>query len=226
MEDKITRRELIRMMLVGGAAGLVAGVAWLAAQRRALLSSCDLESLGLVRRAEWGAREPNTTSSDERAPYNPLTNPGGWLVYDQPLTAALDRVVVHHSALPVSEGPREIQDLHMDRRGFGDVGYHFLVDETGTLYEGRDLGVRGAHTAGANTGAVGVVLLGNFEEISPSDAQVASLGRLLRCLAARYPLQNLAGHRDFNPGATLCPGESLAALLPELARSVGLRFGI
>ena len=46
--------------------------------------------------------------------------------------------------------------------GWADVGYHYLVDKDGTIYEGRNIAIRGAHTQGHNTGSAGVCLLGDF----------------------------------------------------------------
>ncbi len=115
--------------------------------------------------------------------------------------------------------------MHLEERGFADIGYHFVIDYAGRLYEGRSLGVRGAHTSGHNTGAVGIVLLGNFEEIQPSAAQMAKLQALVKMLVTNYPIENLGGHLDFNPGITLCPGKNLEPLLPQVAAAVNVRFG-
>jgi hypothetical protein len=93
------------------------------------------------------------------------------------------------------------------------------------IYAGRDLSVRGAHTGGANTGTVGVALLGNFERGSPAKAQLDTLRALGAYLAGTYTLTHLAGHRDFQPGVTVCPGRELEPLLPGLAEELGLEFG-
>ncbi len=76
------------------------------------------------------------------------TNPDGWQVYAAPLDQVLTTVVVHHSALPLRDGPREIQRVHMTINGFADIAYHFVIDDGGRLFEGRSLHVRGAHNAG------------------------------------------------------------------------------
>lgn len=182
--------------------------------------------LAVISRAEWGAAAPDyTTAAAERGLYDPLTNPGGWLVYALPLAEVLRTLIVHHSALPTTDGPRAIQTLHMQRRGYADIGYHFIIDAAGLLYAGRDLAVRGAHTGGANTGSVGACLLGNFELAAPAAAQLDTLRALGADLAARYGLTHLAGHRDFQPEATVCPGAQLAPLLPDLATALGLTLG-
>jgi hypothetical protein len=182
--------------------------------------------LKIVPRAAWGALKPDHRAPNERGFYNASTNPGGWRVYDEPLAEVLTTLVVHHSALLVSQGALEIQRLHMGERGFADIGYHFVIDGRGRVYEGRRVNVRGVHTGGHNTGAVGVVLLGNFEVIDPTRAQWASLAALARTLAEQYAgLAYLAGHRYFQPGETLCPGQNVAPLLREFAAEVGLTYG-
>lgn len=179
----------------------------------------------IISRTEWAAREPDHAAREETGFYDPISNPGGWRVYDQPLAAVLHTLVIHHSALPVADGPLEIQALHMENKGYADIGYHFLIDATGQIFEGRPLDVRGAHTGGFNTGLIGVVLLGNFEERQPAEAQMDSLRTLTIYLRDSYQLTHLAGHRDFQPGETVCPGAFLAPLLPPLAAEMGLIFG-
>lgn len=184
-----------------------------------------LTPLALTRREAWGAAAPDHDAPGEHGLYDPLTNPEGWLVYAQPLADILRTLIVHHSALPLSDGPREIQILHMRSKGYADIGYHYVIDAAGQLYAGRDLTVRGAHTGGANTGSVGACLLGNFELAAPEPAQLATLRALGADLAARYGVTHLAGHRDFQPEETVCPGAQLEPLLPDLAAALGLSYG-
>jgi hypothetical protein len=156
--------------------------------------------------------------------FDRVSNPTGWLVYDQPLAGVLTTLVVHHSA-SVLDGPRAIQKLHMEKRGYADIGYHYLIDAEGRLYEGRLVGVRGAHTGGFNTGTVGVCLLGNFENQWPDVRQLEALRGLGTHLAAAYGLGFLASHQGFQPAATVCPGHNLQPLLPDLAGVMGLTYG-
>jgi hypothetical protein len=177
----------------------------------------------IVRRSAWGAREPNLNAFEENGVFHPDSNPFGWEVWSPPLRGFLTTLVVHHTALPPSDGPREIQALHQDRRGWADVGYHFLISAEGTIYEGRYIYVRGRHTGGANSGTLGIVLLGNFEEIpEPPPGQLASLERLVAYLVEQFAVSFLAGHRDFNPN-TLCPGEHLYPLVDAIAARQGLQ---
>jgi hypothetical protein len=216
--DKLTRRRFLRASLtVFIATGL--GILTRCSRRK----KCSLDSLKIISRAEWGAVEPRLDSVE--GVYDPVANSGGWLVYDEPLEKVLTTIIVHHSALPLSDGPREIQQMHFEFKGYADIAYHFLIDETGQIYEGRSLTVRGAHAGGHNTGTVGVVLLGNFMVDDPTEAQLVSLRTLSACLIDEYSITHMAGHRDFQPGVTDCPGDHLEILLPDLAAEMVIKFG-
>lgn len=182
--------------------------------------------LSLITRAGWGAAgAPQYVAGGESGPFDAEANPAGWLAYPEPMAEWLKTVVVHHSGLEFYHGPQAIQRLHMRQRGWADIGYHFLIDGLGQLYEGRSLNIRGAHTGGFNTGSVGVCLLGNFDVVEPAAAQLETLRALARQLRDAYTMTHLAGHRDFQPEATSCPGASLWPLLPELAAELGMAFG-
>lgn len=187
----------------------------------------EVQSLGLAglqTRAQWGARPPNYRAADEGGWFDPRRNPGGWLVYDDP-AHMLTTVVVHHTALGVEIDAVAIQRLHMDKRGLADIAYHLVIDAEGLVFEGRRLNVRGAHVRGANTGTVGVVLLGNFEKHTPTQEQVTTLHQVVGALKRRFGgITHVAGHRDFND-ETVCPGRFGAMLLPPLATAHGLALG-
>ncbi len=221
------RRWTRRQVLQAGA--MAAASAFIAACRSQRPTpergSAENATIKLIRREAWGALEPNFDAAGEHGLFDPVTNPSGWLVYSEPLAEVLNTVVVHHSALSLSDGPIKIQKLHFDQKGYADVGYHFLVDEVGRVYEGRRINVRGAHTGGYNTGTVGVVLLGNFELAAPPEQQLGAAKNLIRLMVGQYGITHLAGHRDFQPDETVCPGAYLEPLLPGLGVELGLTFG-
>ncbi|HZO48913.1 MAG TPA: FlgD immunoglobulin-like domain containing protein [Gaiellaceae bacterium] len=163
---------------------------------------------------------------------------------------ALRFAVVHHTAgandYTRAEAPavvRGIELYHVKANGWNDIGYNFLVDRFGTVYEGRyggvDRNVVGAHALGFNTGSVGVAVLGTYTSAAPSDAALASLAKLLAWRldlahvdplggvsvisggSERFPagipvlLRTISGHRD--TGLTECPGDALYARLNALA---------
>ena len=182
----------------------------------------------IVTRTEWDARPLDLEAPEEFGLFDAQSNPEGVLYYPDNLSAVLNTIVVHHSAYAYA-GPRDIQNLHMDGRGFADVAYHFLIDSEGIIYEGRELNVRGAHVQGFNTGSVGIVLLGNFNDQQPSEVQLSSLRGLVDYLRYTYEIHYLAGHKDYpdqSPDGTECPGDNLYPFLLEIARSLGMKYGI
>ncbi|WP_436530402.1 N-acetylmuramoyl-L-alanine amidase [Actinoplanes sp. HUAS TT8] len=85
---------------------------------------------------------------------------------------------------------RGIQVNDVKVKGLSDMGYNFLVDQCGTLYEGRKGGVTkaviGAHTVGFNTASIGVALLGNYMDIKPSDASLTTIAQVAAARLGAY----------------------------------------
>ncbi len=135
------------------------------------------------------------------------------------------RITVHHSAPPnalsSTAGPavyhdeiRRIQRYHMDQTTprCGDIGYHFLIDPKGAIYEGRELTWQGAHSSGANNrDNIGICVLGDFRYAPPTAAALESLERLLDELRAKYDIardsRHVLGHGELK--VTACPGTRL-----------------
>lgn len=233
---RLTRRQFLgRAALVGGFGAGLTAAGWLVSRRPrvpgAALSptpTYHLDWPAVVSRADWGAQPVDVGARNEHGYYNPFTNPEGWYVYPDDLRGSYQTVVIHHSAFYLEDGGRtllEVQRLHREDRGWADVGYHFMVDKDGTVYEGRHLSARGAHTQGYNTGSAGICLLGDFRAESPSPAQWQAVTALTQWLAYRLQLTHLAGHRQFNDW-TVCPGGQVSSQLENLARLAGLQFGI
>ncbi|MFC1678928.1 peptidoglycan recognition family protein [Elusimicrobiota bacterium] len=143
------------------------------------------------------------------------------------------RMTVHHTesgrtyeAGDTAESLRNIQDYHMRGRGregkqpFSDIGYHFLIDGSGMIAEGRPSNQLGAHAGKrANYGNFGIALIGQFDKQQPTPQQLDSLKRLSTFLAIRYEMKLaqrgvLEGHSYF--AATSCPGKNVIAALPSL----------
>ncbi|MEV1047175.1 peptidoglycan recognition protein [Streptomyces sp. NPDC049916] len=180
------------------------------------------------------------------------------LVRERPhYTGAAKALFVHHTGNPndydCADAPRlirAVQSEHVEQDGWDDIGYNFLVDRCGTIYEGRAGGVGravlGAHTKGFNTDTVGVAAIGNFgagaEVPKPMmDALVRLAAWKLRPGAdplgridlvstndeSRFDkgqvarLHVISGHRDSYE--TRCPGEALYRLLPELRERTAKR---
>ena len=182
----------------------------------------------IVNRDVWGALPVDHSARNEYGYYQKGSNPEGWYVYPPDLRESHQTVIMHHSAFYKGSGIDtllEIQRLHREDRGWADIGYHYLIDQHGTIFEGRDLGVRGAHTAGYNTGSAGICLMGDFRSLAPPARQMEAARSLIRWLVARLAPTHLAGHQQFNAG-TACPGTFLIAQLKDLAAAANLQFGI
>ncbi|MBA2508214.1 MAG: VCBS repeat-containing protein [Nocardioidaceae bacterium] len=128
---------------------------------------------------------------------------------------------------------RGIYAYHTQSRGWSDIGYNYLVDRFGRLWEGRwggvDRPVIGAHTLGYNDAAFAMSAIGNFDVTRPSDAMVRSYGRLFAWKLSLHGVQPKAsatingtalravnGHRD--AGQTACPGRYLYDRIPAIRR--------
>lgn len=127
----------------------------------------------VVTRAQWGAGRSST-------PY-----------YSEPTTAA----TVHHTAgsnnYSEAEAPgivRGIWNYHTNNLGWGDIGYHALVDKYGNIYEGRaggmDRGPQGAHVGSFNQNTWGVSMLGDYQTAEPTSAALRAMGEIIGWKAA------------------------------------------
>lgn len=127
---------------------------------------------------------------------------------------------------------RSIYAYHTKSRGWSDIGYNFLVDRFGRIWEGRaggvDKAVVGAHTLGYNEVSFAMSAIGNFDVAQPSSAMVNAYGRLFAWKLGMYGINPQAtginlngkkfrainGHRD--SGTTACPGQYLYNKLPQI----------
>jgi len=171
-------------------------------------------------RAQWGA--------DER-----LRDKGSLRYFE--VHAGFVHHTVNANGYSRSQVPgiiRSIYAYHTRTRGWSDIGYNFLVDRFGRIWEGRyggvDRPVVGAHTAGYNDYAFAMSAIGNFETVQPSTKMLNAYGRLfawklaLHGVDATAPSQRVGsrsfpainGHRD--AGSTACPGRYLYAKLSTI----------
>ncbi|MCH2101490.1 MAG: peptidoglycan recognition protein family protein, partial [Planctomycetes bacterium] len=159
-----------------------------------------------VPRAAWGAKALLANHDRMNRPY---------------------RITVHHTAEPahtheLHEGKREMRDLqhtHQQGNGWADLGYHFLIDQAGRVYEGRSLSAQGAHAGNAdlNRGNIGICLIGNFvaqpergseyaRAQAPTFAQLQKLGELVDGLQVRFGIDDSQLWAHSHLKETACPG--------------------
>ncbi|MBL9121029.1 MAG: N-acetylmuramoyl-L-alanine amidase [Phycisphaerae bacterium] len=129
-------------------------------------------------------------------------------------------VTVHHDGLDRLEtgtaGQAMADRIELYRsghraKGWGDIGYHFVIDRGGAVWEGRELKWQGAHVKDRNEGNVGILVMGNFEIQRPTQAQLLSLRNHLRAVCAYFtvPWERVFSHREWPGAQTLCPGQNL-----------------
>lgn len=221
----------IRTRIVGRVSDLRASFVRSPEQMIPLRSLAVAGAPAIVPRSSWGANESIRRGTPDYA-------------------TSVRFAIVHHTAGSNDYSPsqaaaimRGIQTYHVKSNGWSDIGYNFLVDRFGTVYEGRsggiDRNVIGAHARGFNTGSVGVAVIGTFGTTDIPAAASRSLEKLLAWrldLAHVDPqapvsvisggserflpgvpvtLRAVSGHRD--TGLTICPGNLLYAQLGSIA---------
>jgi len=190
----------------------------------------------IITRSQWGANESWMTWTHEYAP--------------------VKKEIIHHTVTSNSDPDpaatvRSIYYYHAVSLDWGDIGYNYLIDQQGRIYEGRSggPGVIGGHAIGWNTGSVGVSALGNYDQVDINSAMYAAFVDLMSTLAVTNNINpngsdyfvhyandghgnytiptggnpsNFLGHRD--TFSTACPGQYLYARLPQFRNEAALRF--
>jgi hypothetical protein len=174
--------------------------------------------------AEWGARPPNGTITvlNRKPTYIVVHHTAGGNSTDYSL----------NHAFQIS---RDIQNFHMDGRGWIDTGQQLTNSRGGFVTEGRhrsveilDQGTRhvqGANVADHNSEIIGIENEGLYTSVDVPRKLWDSLVQLVAYIAQQYGISPdlIRGHRDFN--ATECPGTVLYGRLPELRRAVAAAIG-
>ena len=193
----------------------------------------------IISRAEWGA--------DESWAWKNGTSPS----YAKPKFSVLHHTVTKNDYTE-AEAAQQVRNIYHWHAGsptgmqWSDIGYNFLIDRFGNIYEGRrggvDRGVVGAHAAGWNTGSFGIALMGNHNTMVPSDRSLGSLTDLVTwkfgihdidpAVSARIThnsqsIPTLVGHRNIrgsynaNPTTTTdCPGQHLYLRMNDVRNDV------
>ena len=152
----------------------------------------------IISRSEWGARAPRSVQ--------------------RVAASKREAVMAHYSTgeelnvgkSGVDDWLRSIQRYHMDTHGWSDIGYNYMIDRFGRVYEGRGWDVLGAHAANNNTPNIGVCFLGDddkgVQDVTPAARQAfADLFVWLQKKLGKKLKRR--GHRDVN--STSCPGDEL-----------------
>jgi peptidoglycan hydrolase-like protein with peptidoglycan-binding domain len=145
--------------------------------------------VAIISRSDWGARAPRSVT---RTTWSARTG-----------------FTTHYSAGPRSQTVKDIQNFHLDGRGWSDVAYNFLVKD-GLIYEGRGWLVIGAHAAPHNTTHIGVCVIGSDGDATAADKAAV---RALYDEANRRAGRTLSRtwHGGLSGQSTECPGADLRA---------------
>lgn len=180
------------------------------AQGTARASTAVAEALHALPRSSWASKPP---ISARILPMN-----------------GVNRITCHHEGwtpvwfsdpLNTRERMETIRASHINRMSAGDIGYHFVIDRAGRLWEGRPLTYQGAHVKNQNEHNIGIMMLGNFDQQSPSTAQLSTLQSTLCSLRQQFrvPVGRIFTHQELNP--TACPGLNLQPRIASM-RSNGM----
>ena len=195
----------------------------------------------IVTRKQWGADESIRRGSPS---------------YNSRIKAGILHHTVNANSYTKAQAPalvRSIYAYHVKSNGWSDVGYNYLVDRFGTIYEGRAGGVSkavvGAHASGFNADTFGVSIIGDFTSQAPPAVALDAVQRLMAWKlslhgldphatttltsagggTARYAagkqvtFKVVSGHRDGN--LTACPGAQLYPLLPQIRTGIRAAMG-
>ncbi len=155
-----------------------------------------------------------------------------------PVPTNVKFLIVHHTATSNNQSDwaavvRAIWNYHVNSNGWDDIGYNFLVDPNGNIYDGRPDDTKGAHFSGHNSETSGISFLGTYTTTAPSSASIGAFENLaawkacqknIDVLAIKYHsssglnLHTISGHRD--GGNTTCPGDMLYNQLENIRTAI------
>lgn len=164
--------------------------------------------------------------------------------YKWPLKYAenVSKIIIHHTATTKNldnpaQAIRDIYRYHAVTEGWGDIGYNYIVDQQGNIYEGRYGGesVEGGHAGPGNHGSIGIAVLGNYENDPVPEEVIISLAEFIHKKAKIHNIDpegfsefrgevrpNIFGHGDIMN--TACPGNYLEEKLPVIRSLAAEKF--
>ncbi len=160
----------------------------------------------VISRKAWGARSPDKVCNSVVKPY---------------------RMAIHHTYSPSTDGSdpairmRGMQNYHIDTQKWCDIGYHFVVSQSGKIYQGASRADRpAAHVGGQNSGNVGISFIADFTTQTPSTTQLNAGAKIMKWVNTTYgvPLNrtSVKGHREHAGQSTSCPGNNMVNQLQKM----------
>ena len=116
----------------------------------------------------------------------------------------LTKIILHCADTKTNQdfSVQDVRNWHI-QRGWSDIGYHFYIKLSGSLYEGRELSRIGAHCKGYNSKSVGICFEGGKNELGemwdkPTDNQIKTVVNLIKSLREDYGEMGVHGHYEFS----------------------------
>ena len=179
---------------------------------RLLVRDAIIKVHNIVERQQWGKRTPKYENLEKDWDY--------------------DSIVIHHSGNRGYKDPKEIERKHMDDNKYDDVGYHYMIHPNGTIYEGREIIYKGTHVFQVNTGKIGILMMGDYDEQwwdfddTLSQTHIEKMKELVKTLRRSFTgIKYFGGHLEFakaHGDERTCPGNLLMAKMDELRNEFGL----
>lgn len=117
--------------------------------------------------------------------------------------AKIDKIILHHSGVSVSQSIEVIHNYHKNSRGYAGIGYHFYIRKDGCIYKGRPLQWQGAHAYGFNKNSIGICFEGDFNNESVREEQIKAGKELISYLKTQCNIKEIKGHKEVCQ--TSCP---------------------
>ena len=190
--------------------------------------SISVGGLAVTPRSGWGAADQDWKK--------------GVIYYNTkayPLDKTLDTIIIHHTDNKESIATNESRER---ARGFAAIGYHFFIDQSGVILEGRPLEIMGSHAGEGlkpgpefdpDFGAIGIVVQGNYDSgglsglfsSEPPAKQLEALEKLVGALRIDYPsIRRVLLHREVKRAGkpTACPGDRMVPHVVKMRDKLGL----
>lgn len=208
-----------------------------------------VQKLGAILSAMMRPGGPREAEAEASSPQPSIISRAGWgadesIRRGDPAYGKVRAAIVHHTVSTNSYSPsdsaaivRGIYQFHVQTNGWSDIGYNFLIDRYGQIFEGRyggvDKAVIGAHSWGSNSQTTGIAIIGTYSSVSLPPAAYDAMVRLLdwkldvhsvdpvartqfvRADGVPLDIRTVSGHRDAFP--TSCPGDGIYSQLDSAA---------
>lgn len=130
-----------------------------------------------------------------------------WRRYSSREMEQIDTVVVHHSATS-SGTPEAYARYHVEKRGWPGIGYHYVIQKDGTIYQTNQLDTISYHTSGQNTNSIGICLTGDYDKQEPVQIQLQKCAQLIAALRQNFTQElKIRSHAAYS--TKTCPGKNI-----------------